>query len=249
MDGEVLSPVITYLGTQFINKLTGMQAEIGTDSLESCTTEVNAYACDRGGKRFIFVDTPGFNSALQTDTAVLTRILHWLRTTYAYPFLPERLEFHLLRFRYQKCIEVTGIIYTYRINDIHGCDTELTSLRIVAALCGAEAADRMRLVTTMWDDADEEIAKSTEVRLKDDVWQLLLSAGACYQRFNNDEGSAWDIVLGLGDTKKALVLQREVVDMEMKLEETSAGQRLLQGITQPRPSFPVCACFVSGNYC
>lgn len=226
-----------------------MPAEIGTDSLGSCTTKVNTYACDRDGRRFIFVDTPGFDSESQSDTAVLTKILHWLRTTYAYSSLPEKLELHLPWFRYQKCIDPTGVIYTYRINDTHECATELTSLRIVAALCGAEAADRLRLVTTMWDNVDEEIAKGTEVRLKDDVWRLLLGAGSCYERFNNTEGSAWDIVLGLGDTKKALVLQREVVDMEMKLEQTNAGRQLLRETTRDRPSFPVCACSVSGNYC
>ncbi|KAL4077511.1 hypothetical protein J3A83DRAFT_4155681, partial [Scleroderma citrinum] len=218
--------VILVLGTtgsgmsNFINKLTGMPAERGTHTLGSCTTGVKAYLCDHGGKRFIFVDTPGFNSS-QTPTEVLTKIINWLRISY------------------RNRIEPTGIIYTYRINDTHESSAELTGLRLAAALCGNEAADRMRLVTTMWDDVDTELAQDTEDRMKDDVWESLLSAGSRYERFYNTGDSAWNIVLGLGDARKALLIQREVVDMKMELAQTNVGKRLqFQGIIQSRPSFP-----------
>ncbi|KAL4071608.1 hypothetical protein V8B97DRAFT_1870865, partial [Scleroderma yunnanense] len=213
--------VILVLGTtgsgmsNFINKLTGMPAENETHTLGSCTTHVRAYACDNDGKRFIFIDTPGFNSP-QSQNVVLTKIAHWLRTT---------------------SIKLAGIIYTYRIIDTHASGEELVSLHLLAALCGDEMADRVRLVTTMWDESDVELGRDTENRIISGPWKLLLDAGSHHERFFNTQESAWDIVLRLGDGKKALLLQRELVDIGVELVQTTAARQLLRGTTQSSPSF------------
>ena len=126
-------------------------------------------------------------------------------------------------FRYEMSIEITGVIYTHRITDSHSTGSELQIFQILSGICGRGAADRVRLVTTMWDEVDDQsTAEQTEDRLKDE-WRSLLNAGASYQRFTNSSESAWDIVRGLGYERKALLLQVELVD-GTKLERTTAGR-------------------------
>jgi len=88
-----------------------------------------------------------------------------------------------------------------------------------------QAADRVRLVTTMWDKVDDDTsALQTQSRLEAE-WGSLLSAGALYRNFYNTSESAWEIVDGLGYERKALLFQLELVNMKKKLEETTAGMR------------------------
>ncbi|KAL4071611.1 hypothetical protein V8B97DRAFT_410779 [Scleroderma yunnanense] len=217
--------VIMFLGStcsgmsNFINKLTGMPPECVAHSHGSCTIDVKAYACDRDGKRFIFVDTPGFNSS-QSQNVVLKKIAYWLETAHT------------------KSIKLIGVVYTQRITDAHVTHAELTSLRTFAALCGNEVASQVRLVTTMWDQANVASAEKREDVMKAELWKALLDAGACYERFHNTEGSAWDIVLRLGDSKRTILLQRELAVMGMDLTQTTAGRQLLPGTSHDVPSFP-----------
>ncbi|KAL4077506.1 hypothetical protein J3A83DRAFT_1595531 [Scleroderma citrinum] len=144
---------------------------------------------------------------------------------------------HWLRTTYRSSIKLAGIIYTYRIIDTHASGEELVSLHLLAALCGDEMADRVRLVTTMWDESDVELGRDTENRIISGPWKLLLDAGSHHERFFNTQESAWDIVLRLGDGKKALLLQRELVDIGVELVQTTAARQLLRGTTQSSPSF------------
>ncbi|KAG6330585.1 hypothetical protein ID866_8503 [Astraeus odoratus] len=85
--------VILFMGStasgmsNFINKLTGMPEEPDAGSLASRTRNIEAYSYDHANGRFIFVDTPGFNS---TDgalpDAVLNVVARWLEQ-YAKSFL------------------------------------------------------------------------------------------------------------------------------------------------------------------
>ena len=53
-----------------------MPAESNSDKLGSCTDNVRAYACDHHGRRFVFIDTPGFNSSKLSNDEVLNVIAH-----------------------------------------------------------------------------------------------------------------------------------------------------------------------------
>ncbi|KIK19428.1 hypothetical protein PISMIDRAFT_153001 [Pisolithus microcarpus 441] len=194
--------------SNFINKLTGMQPEAGADGLSSCTQDAYAYECYRNGQRFIFVDTPGFNNEKLPTSTVLRAIATWLKETY------------------RNAIELTGVIYTHNIGGDNNCATDVLSFQLLGHLCGDEAADRVRLVTTMWDDVDMSKAGEAEGRLKRTRWQSLIRAGARLERFDNTPETAWNIVRDLGSTKKPLLLQRELVDMKKRLEDTTAGKCL-----------------------
>ncbi|KIK19429.1 hypothetical protein PISMIDRAFT_152984 [Pisolithus microcarpus 441] len=197
--------------SNFINKLTRMQPEDGADQLSSCTKTVCPYECYHNGQRFIFVDTPGFNNEQLPQWTVLTAIAKWLKETY------------------QKSIKLTGVIYTHNLREDGMCAVDEQSFQSLCRLCGNEAADRVRLVTTMWDDVDESEAVEVEGKLKRTHWQSFIQAGAQPQRFDNTSKSAWNIVESLGITTKTLLLQKELVDMGKALEDTTAGRRLRQG--------------------
>ena len=99
-------------------------------------------------------------------------------------------------------------------------------------------ANHVRLVTTMWDLADIRSAENRESEIKNGYWKFLLGAGTSCERFFNTSVSAWNIVLGLGDNKKTLLIQREMVDVGAELARTTAGRQLLLQMTQDPPSFP-----------
>lgn len=125
---------------------------------------------------------------------------------------------------------LSGVIYTHGITDEHVSREEMSSFRIFTALCGDEAADRVRLVTTKWDESNSRSATDEENNMKTGPWGSLLNVGARYNRFDNTTESAWRIVLELGETKKCLLVQREVVDMEIEWYYSTVGIRLQQEV-------------------
>ncbi|KAG6328377.1 hypothetical protein ID866_10712, partial [Astraeus odoratus] len=191
--------------SNFINKLTGMEPEPGAGALVPCTRDIYAYACDSGGQRFVFVDTPGFDGTISEST-LLRELAAFLKMTYGMSII------------------LTGIVYTRRITDDYSSRVDAGSIQLLSALCGNEAANCVRLITTMWDEIDEKSAAMRENDLKDSLWRSLLTSGACYERFNNTFDAAWDIVRGHGDTRKALLLQKELVDEGLSLEDTTLGR-------------------------
>ncbi|KAI6103007.1 P-loop containing nucleoside triphosphate hydrolase protein [Pisolithus sp. B1] len=192
--------------SNLINNLTGMPPEDGADQMFSCTKGVCAYESHRNGWRFIFVDTPGLNNGELSQSMVFGAIARWLEETYRHS------------------IKLTGVIYTQDITDDSWSPTDMQGFQLFHRLCGDEAADRVRLVTTMWDVADKSEADEVEGTLKERLWQSLIQTGAQPQRFNNTPESAWNIVEGLGKTTKMLLLQEELVDMGKAMGDTTAGK-------------------------
>ncbi|KAG6330143.1 hypothetical protein ID866_8947 [Astraeus odoratus] len=101
------------------------------------------------------------------------------------------------------------------------------NLDLFAKMCGDKAAKRVRMVTTMWDNAvNQTIAKTREKQLEKDFWRPLLDAGAQHKRFQNTFKDAWDIVDELVGEREVLLLQEELVDASRHLNETTAGKAL-----------------------
>ncbi|KAI5993074.1 hypothetical protein F5J12DRAFT_726849 [Pisolithus orientalis] len=180
-----------------------MPPEPNADALDACTETVSAYTRVHKGKRFVFVDTPAF------EQDKFQSISMWLG------FINP----HSNRFR--RSIMLTGVVYTHDIT-VKCSRTEERNCRILSKMCGEGAIDRLRLVTTMWDDASLPEAIEVENVLKEKHAKLLLDAGSGYERFDNTPELAWKIVEGLGDKKKALKLQEEMVDNIVDWRKTSA---------------------------
>ena len=95
------------------------------------------------------------------------------------------------------------------------------------SLCGNDALKNVVLVTTMWDEVDEEEGRNRETELSTTYWKSMIELGCHTSRFYNDTRSAWDIVSQFQDARCAVLLQVELVDKHLKLPETSAGRILI----------------------
>jgi len=198
--------------SNFINKLTGTREERGAKNLTSCTQDIREFVVDISGRHYVFVDTPGFDDTYRSDRDILRTIADWLEK------------------KYRGNVKLAGVIYTHRITDNRMSGSVCKNLDMFGRLCGDKAAERVRLVTTMWDKVKgQEVAESRVRQLEGNFWKPLIDAGAHHERFShNNQASAWKIVQGLtGDTEAlALLLQEELVDAERRLNETTAGKAL-----------------------
>ena len=93
-------------------------------------------------------------------------------------------------------------------------------------LCGAEALKNVVLVTTMWDNVRGEQGRNRENELTSSFWKTMIELGCRTSRFYNHRESALDIVSQFQGARCTVLLQRELVDLHLKLAETSAGRIL-----------------------
>ncbi|KAI6010120.1 P-loop containing nucleoside triphosphate hydrolase protein [Pisolithus marmoratus] len=212
--------------SNFINKLTSSREESRANGLKSCTQDIREFIVNLdGGKRYVFVDTPGFDDTYKSDREILRTIADWLEE------------------KYRGHIKLTGVIYTHRISDNRMSGSVCKNLDLFGQLCGDDAAQCVRLVTTMWDNQKPENTQIWQKRasqLEQNFWKPLISLGARHERFNNTQKSAWNIVNGLVQARtslaqgqsvsasagNALLIQEEMVVAQKELNETSAGKAL-----------------------
>ncbi|KAI5995158.1 P-loop containing nucleoside triphosphate hydrolase protein [Pisolithus albus] len=208
--------VIAFMGrtgsgrTNFINKLTGNREETAAHRLKSHTQVVREIPYTTKDRQYVFVDTPGFDNTYLSEREILRRIADWLEK------------------KYRGKVTMSGIVYTHRITDNRMSGSMCKNLDMFARLCGDKAAGRVRLVTTMWDKAkNRELADSRVKQLEGNFWRPLIDVGARHKRFDkNTPVEAWKIVEDLTGNGEALLLQEELVDLEMKLNDTTAGKAL-----------------------
>ena len=93
-------------------------------------------------------------------------------------------------------------------------------------LCGVEALKNVVLVTTMWDQVDEDVGNNRENELTTKYWKTMVELGCHTSRFHNTAESALDIVSQFQDTRCTVLLQKELVDFHLELAETCAGRTL-----------------------
>ncbi|KIJ63778.1 hypothetical protein HYDPIDRAFT_112732 [Hydnomerulius pinastri MD-312] len=216
--------VIAFMGptgsgkSNFINQLTGLQEERGAGGLQSCTQDVMPFKTQYKGRQLVFVDTPGFDDTYKSDSEILRLIANWLEKTY------------------RGHVKLSGVIYLHRITDNRMSGSVCKNLTMFCNLCGDTAANRVRLVTTMWDKAkDRRVAEDRETQLKGEFWEPLIRQKAVVARFENTGASAWGIIDDLiahGDAKEALLLQEELVEVGVRLNETTAGKALYSRFQQ-----------------
>ncbi|KAJ8482032.1 hypothetical protein ONZ45_g15092 [Pleurotus djamor] len=144
----VASSVSLDLGNQrhFINTFFDVDVvEVG-DELTSCTSEVYPVALDKGPRRYVFVDTPGFDDTSLPDVEVLARVAHWLKTTYS------------------QDVKLTGVIFTLNISVERLPSVSLKIVDMMHELCGNNAAGKLVFYPTM---TDQIAAAGLAQRLRD----------------------------------------------------------------------------------
>ncbi|KAI5980810.1 P-loop containing nucleoside triphosphate hydrolase protein [Pisolithus marmoratus] len=197
--------------TNFINQLTGGREDNTAHQLKSHTQDIKEHKVNLSNNRqYVFVDTPGFDDTYRSDRDILRMIAEWLEN------------------KYRKDIKLTGVIYTHRITDNRMSGSVCKNLDLFGRLCGERAAERVRLVTTMWDKVkNRDTAEGRVSQLETNFWEPLISVGARHKRFEeNSSTCAWKIVEDLMGEGGALLIQEELVDADRRLNETTAGQGL-----------------------
>lgn len=83
----------------------------------------------------------------------------------------------------------------------------------------------------MWDKVSEDIGVQREKELKGEYWKAMIKQGSKTIRYRNTRESAWEILDNIiGHKQQAILLQKEMVDMERQLRETNAGQTLYSAL-------------------
>jgi hypothetical protein len=111
--------------------------------------------------------------------------------------------------------------------------TPLKNLRHFQDLCGKNMLRKIVLTTTMWDDVNQDTGETREGELRDDFWKGMVKRGSTIARFEGTRDSAFRVIRPLLDAandRHQLLLQKEVLDVELSLCETPAGQKLRPGL-------------------
>ncbi|PPQ67558.1 hypothetical protein CVT24_002838 [Panaeolus cyanescens] len=192
-------------------------APSGKEQLTSVTSRIVAYRLRNHPtmkNRIVLVDTPGFDDTHLSDMDVLKMLGKWLSKTY------------------RKHTMLAGILYFHRITDNRVSGTANRNIRMFGKLCGSKAAEKVVIVTTMWDAVakqDENKQKNAQERLKElqsKYWKGLMDNHARTKEFNDEPATAMKII-GLffndTDTRTGLRLQQEIVDVGLPIKQTDAG--------------------------
>lgn len=108
--------------------------------------------------------------------------------------------------------------------------TPLKNLELFERICGPRWFNRVVLVTTMWDEIDEQdIGTIREQELKDTFWKPMIDRGSTTQRHDGTVDSAWGIIHHILENSKSQQrpqLQKETVEQGKSLPKTDAGYEL-----------------------
>ncbi|KPM46151.1 hypothetical protein AK830_g256 [Neonectria ditissima] len=206
--------------SSFISACSDKLVRIGHD-LNACTSIVDLYAYEMSASRTVWlIDTPGFDDTEKSDSEVLEEIARWLVQAYKRKDL------------------LHGIIYLHRITDIRMQGSARTNLVTFRQLCGKDALKKVILATTMWDKLPLKEGEKRERELKErqDFWGWMLEKGSSCHRYHNTAESARQIVhvLANHDEPIATDLQKQIVDEQRSLDQTSAGQELQSELLKER---------------
>ena len=107
--------------------------------------------------------------------------------------------------------------------------TALKNLKLFQKVCGKDALNNVYLTTTMWDEVEPSVGEKRAEELRRSYWGTMIAQGSHMARFKLDDGSAKQLIqqiVARDAPRKALLIQREMVDMKKKLKQTTAGRRV-----------------------
>ncbi|TGJ80533.1 hypothetical protein E0Z10_g8238 [Xylaria hypoxylon] len=206
--------VLTPRSTDLIIPVMGMTGVV--------TTGIGVYRVESAGRMVYLIDTPGFDDTCRTDVEIFKGLA----------FLFSQL--------YRSGARLGGILYLHRITDNRATGSAVRSFNTLKNMCGPDAAKFVLLVTTMWDSIPagselETIALQRERELRDTemFWGSMSRRGSCMVRSPDNESSPLDIVnaladLAIQDGPVILQIQREIVDQQCAMEDTTARREIVK---------------------
>ncbi|PVF99679.1 hypothetical protein CPB86DRAFT_756523 [Serendipita vermifera] len=188
-----------------------------SNGLKSCTFEVTATeAFLVNGKAVVLLDTPGFDDTKSSDFDILEQIADYMARTY------------------QENKLLDGILYFHNISSMRMGGIAVRNLRMFESLCGNDPLKSVVVVTNMWGllpDAQIGYQREKELKEDKDFFGHVLGGGASLMRHNHTKESTHQIlskVLNVGNQENKLTIQAEMVDEDLRLEETSAAAELIR---------------------
>lgn len=142
---------------------------------------------------------------------------------------------HSQEIRYKQNHLLHGILYFYRITDNRVSGTAARNLQFYQHLCGDDALKNSALVTNFWDTVQAAVGQAREEELKSKpvFFKHALDLGARYVRHDGTAASAQAVLRNvLGNTPRALLVQRELVDENRAVAATTAGETLLKDLAR-----------------
>ena len=174
----------------------------------SCTADVRSFPCIVDGARVNLIDSPGFDDSRMSDAEVLAKLVHYL--TQGPP--------------------IHGVIFLHRITDTRLSGSAIKTAQVIKRVCGRSFLNRVALVTSMWDVANDKTAayrRESEMLAHPLFWAPFHRDGASYLRFSRSALSARKVVeSSLARQRKSLV--REDPPPLQIVEQSSAGKSLAQ---------------------
>ncbi|QRW24352.1 50S ribosome-binding GTPase [Rhizoctonia solani] len=199
--------------TTFVNNASGGNLTVGHDVF-SCTQDVTlAGEYEQDGYLVQLIDTPGFDDTNVKDTEILQRITDFLTGGYE--------EGQLL----------SGIIFLHSISQPRVTGTAARNLRMFKKLCGTDSLQNLTIVTNMWSTPPtaQEIERHKQLVNTDTFFGDLIKKKArvaSFPKYGSQAQARAIIAPMLAGVATPMSIQREIVDDELELKDTAAGQVL-----------------------
>ncbi|KAG2008504.1 TKL/TKL-ccin protein kinase [Coprinopsis cinerea AmutBmut pab1-1] len=196
----------------FINCAMRSRVARVTHSVQSCTEKIHVYGCHHPTKqdrRVFFIDTPGFEGTAMNDRKTLKSIAKWLKNMYG------------------TGVRLSGILLFHMMTEARWNGTKDHNLEVFQEMCGPKALKNVVVVSTGWEELEEDVGSIREQYLVDKVLAESISQGCRYERFSTqDFDAAWDIINLFRCKGRALLIQEEMAKWRMPLKMTSAFKAL-----------------------
>lgn len=198
--------------SSFIDKVTGDAGDSVGHNLTSCTSEIRVTRYAIEGFNVVLADTPGYNDTSQSELEVPEMILNWLDSTYeTRPIL-------------------SAVLYFHRISDNRvPARTPMRILRDFQKLFGENDMSRVTLVTTMWDEEEDDVGEEKLKELEESYWKMMILRGSTTFKYLNTQDSAMQLLrsnVRRTVEQEELRLREGISNMKSELWETTAGQEL-----------------------
>ncbi|OAL50803.1 hypothetical protein IQ07DRAFT_478164, partial [Pyrenochaeta sp. DS3sAY3a] len=197
--------------SSFIKNITGREdITIGHNGFDSVaeTSEIAAYNFQQSNRRYVLVDTPGFDDTFQSNDVITQKILQWLESSY------------------RAGTKLNAIVYLHSISQPRLTGSAFENLCMFRKLCGDDGLAQVVLATTFWDHVSPVEGNDRVRQLKEDnsLWGRMWKAGSQVVKLENSQTSALDVLAKISTTAKMVTqAQREMVDQGKRASQTSAG--------------------------
>jgi len=186
----------------------------------NCIKKYTAHVQDR---KVILIDTPGFDDTTRSDTEVLGDIALYLSMLSKSP------------------VKLIGVLYCHRVTDVRLSGSSMKSIVMLKKLCGVDSYQHVFVVTTMWDNLDNEAqgnVRAKQLFTNKEFFGDMVDNGARRWRFRKTKEDARTLIAKLlnDDGNVVLDIQWQLAHGQ-SLEETTVGAFIYQDLLDRRKKY------------